>query len=169
MANAPSTENGLSKLEMIVGQVGAVLGTATQYLYKGLQDITPNNTTQDFNYFATSNYARMGAGISLGLVADSLLSKAEEKLHIPKKARGLAAMGAAVLGYAALKHFVINSGSSIEDSYISSFVNTYADYWRAMASLVSSEPRVAFPDIVGGTVMVTTTARALKNLVKYNR
>lgn len=169
MINENITNNKLSKLEMLVGQVGTIACTAAHYLYKGLENITPDNTGKDFNYFSTGQYLRMGGGISAGLIADSLLSRAEEKLHIPKRMRGLTAMGLAVVGYAAAKHFFLNSDSSYNQSYLATVVNTYADYWRAIASIVTSEPRTALPDLIGGTMMVTTTMRALKNLVKHNR
>lgn len=169
MINENLTNNKLSKLEMLVGQVGTIACTAAHYLYKGLENITPNNTGKDFNYFSTGQYLRMGGGISAGLVADSLLSKAEEKLHLPKRIRGLAAMGLTVVGYAALKHFFLESDTSYNQPYLTTVVNTYADYWRAIASIVTSEPRTSLPDMIGGTLMVTTTLRSLKNLVKHHK
>lgn len=167
--NTNNETDKISKLEMIVGQVGTLFCTAAHYLYKGLENVTPDKTTKDFNYFATSQYLRMGGGISAGLIADSLLSRAEEKLHIPKRVRGLVAMGLTVVGYAAAKHFFLNSDSSYNQPYLTTLVNTYADYWKAIASIVASEPRTSLPDMIGGTVMVTTTLRALKNLIRYHK
>lgn len=162
---AQKSESKLSKLEMLAGQVGVLAGTAAHYTYKGLEYITPDNTPKDYNYFATSQYAKLGGAVSAGLIADAALSKAEDKLRIPKKMKGLAAMAGAVVGYAALKHFFLESGANYGETFIGEVVQTYGDYWRAIASVVASEPRVSVPDLIGGTVMATTTAKTLKNLI----
>jgi len=154
-----------SKLELLIGSVGAIGSTAAHFFYRGLEKLTPDNTPNDVNYFVNSEYAKMGTGISLGLIIDALLSKLEQKLPTPERLKGLGTMAAVTLSYATLRHFVLDDAG---ENYLASVIQTYGDFWKSVAGMAMSDPGQKLTDIAGGSIMVMTTLRTLKNLIVYS-